>query len=108
MGGVKIEHRKHLSSGEPFEIGGLDNSDVWTPIFCDGDWFSLADIRILTGMIVEGRPRNFLLRCRPQGFRIHGRSEERRVGKECVSPCRSRWSPYHLKKNTDTNTNKKK
>src|SRR3546814_14618078 len=23
------------------------------------------------------------------------RSAERRVGKECVSPCRSRWSPYH-------------
>ena len=23
------------------------------------------------------------------------RSEERRVGKECVSLCRSRWSPYH-------------
>src|SRR3546814_9160891 len=26
-------------------------------------------------------------------FRL--RSEERRVGKECVSTCRSRWSPYH-------------
>src|SRR3546814_12275676 len=26
---------------------------------------------------------------------IDGRSEERRVGKECVSTCRSRWSPYH-------------
>src|SRR3546814_14322820 len=25
----------------------------------------------------------------------HIRSEERRVGKECVSTCRSRWSPYH-------------
>src|SRR3546814_6473199 len=25
----------------------------------------------------------------------HHRSEERRVGKECVSTCRSRWSPYH-------------
>src|SRR3546814_6190550 len=25
----------------------------------------------------------------------HLRSEERRVGKECVSTCRSRWSPYH-------------
>src|SRR3546814_4012025 len=25
----------------------------------------------------------------------HTRSEERRVGKECVSTCRSRWSPYH-------------
>src|SRR3546814_8719890 len=27
--------------------------------------------------------------------RCHQRSEERRVGKECVSTCRSRWSPYH-------------
>src|SRR3546814_18248953 len=27
------------------------------------------------------------------------RSDERRVGKECVSTCRSRWSPYHEKKN---------
>src|SRR3546814_11179253 len=26
------------------------------------------------------------------------RSEERRVGKECASTCRSRWSPYHYKK----------
>src|SRR3546814_19736310 len=26
------------------------------------------------------------------------RSEARRVGKECVSPCRSRWSPYHQQK----------
>src|SRR3546814_13380391 len=33
------------------------------------------------------------------------RSEERRVGKECVSTCRSRWSPEHYKKNK---TNKKK
>src|SRR3546814_16867356 len=30
----------------------------------------------------------------------HTRSEERRVGKECVSTCRSRWSPYHYKKKT--------
>src|SRR3546814_16079570 len=39
------------------------------------------------------------------------RSEERRVGKECVSPCRSRWSPYHSKnkkksQNTTTKTTK--
>src|SRR3546814_19123496 len=27
--------------------------------------------------------------------RLATRSEERRVGKECVSTCRSRWSPYH-------------
>src|SRR3546814_8409786 len=31
-------------------------------------------------------------RCRCRRAR---RSEERRVGKECVSTCRSRWSPYH-------------
>src|SRR3546814_14672422 len=30
------------------------------------------------------------------------RSEERRVGKECVSTCRSRWSPYHYKKQNKT------
>src|SRR3546814_2199045 len=28
-------------------------------------------------------------------FLTNSRSEERRVGKECVSTCRSRWSPYH-------------
>src|SRR3546814_13001600 len=33
-----------------------------------------------------------------QSYRLNRRptrSEERRVGKECVSTCRSRWSPYH-------------
>src|SRR3546814_18921314 len=28
-------------------------------------------------------------------YRLGVRSEERRVGKECVSTCSSRWSPYH-------------
>src|SRR3546814_19592634 len=38
-------------------------------------------------------------RLRPQRHRSRARrSEERRVGKECVSPCRSRWSQYHYKK----------
>src|SRR3546814_13161898 len=32
-----------------------------------------------------------------------GRSEERRVGKECVSTCRSTWSPYHSKKKSNNN-----
>src|SRR3546814_3546836 len=30
-----------------------------------------------------------------RGWHHPRRSEERRVGKECVSTCRSRWSPYH-------------
>src|SRR3546814_18617860 len=29
------------------------------------------------------------------GDAFFNRSEERRVGKECVSTCRSRWSPFH-------------
>src|SRR3546814_20759223 len=38
------------------------------------------------------------------------RSEERRVGKECVSTCRSRWSTYHYKKknNKDQKSNNQK
>src|SRR3546814_14318949 len=40
--------------------------------------------RINHGQQKSGRKTAFLLR-----------SEERRVGKECVSTCRSRWSPYH-------------
>src|SRR3546814_16608336 len=34
------------------------------------------------------------------------RSEERRVGKECVSTCRSRLSPYHLKQKKQIHINK--
>src|SRR3546814_16591882 len=34
------------------------------------------------------------------GTNISRRSEERRVGKECVRTCRSRWSQEHLKKKT--------
>src|SRR3546814_1016850 len=33
--------------------------------------------------------------CSLDELQAKGRSEERRVGKECVSTCRSRWSPYH-------------
>src|SRR3546814_16329909 len=39
----------------------------------------------------RGRSRKFDLADQEQSVR----SEERRVGKECVSTCRSRWSPYH-------------
>ena len=37
-----------------------------------------------------------MLKAGAEGFIIQAtRSEERRVGKECASMCRSRWSPYH-------------
>src|SRR3546814_3061932 len=40
------------------------------------------------------RRRRLPFFCHTSSLRPH-RSEERRVGKECVSTCRSRWSPYH-------------
>src|SRR3546814_17250015 len=39
---------------------------------------------------------------------IERRTEERRVGKECVSTCRARWSPYHYKKKKHIITKTKK
>src|SRR3546814_3308900 len=49
------------------------------------------------GLTEETKRRLTLLRT---ALTLPARSEERRVGKECVSTCRSRWSPYHSKKNT--------
>src|SRR3546814_3452498 len=44
---------------------------------------------------VGGRPARLLVMAALAGSLAVLRSEERRVGKECVSTCRSRWSPYH-------------
>src|SRR5213082_749303 len=41
---------------------------------------------------------------RHQVCELPPRSEERRVGKECLTQCRSRWSPYHLKKKAHAET----
>src|SRR3546814_19689743 len=45
------------------------------------------------GAVVHKLQKSTLLR--PQRSIFGQRSEARRVGKECVSTCRSRWSPYH-------------
>src|SRR3546814_20827028 len=44
--------------------------------------------------LLDGDPSNDAM-----AMNIRNRSEERRVGKECVSTCRSRWSPYTKKNN---------
>src|SRR3546814_16060567 len=46
---------------------------------------------------ISGKMRMHYIRILP-GDKVT-RSEERRVGKECVSTCRSRWTPYLVKKN---------
>src|SRR3546814_13595656 len=54
-------------------------------------------VRTRHASLVSPRRRGFSLGSRLRGSTKAGirRSEERRVGKECVSTCRSRWSPYH-------------
>src|SRR3546814_14212005 len=47
---------------------------------------------IETGLVTQERQATTLI-CRAHYPAM--RSEERRVGQECVSTCRSRWSPYH-------------
>src|SRR3546814_6924451 len=45
--------------------------------------------------LVDREGHTHLVELSPHGHAGRFRSEERRVGKECVSTCRSRWSPYH-------------
>src|SRR3546814_20826040 len=63
-------------------------------------------LRTLEGMLSSGESSGFVpsveeiqaYKERPPilaTIELVDRSEERRVGKECVSTCRSRWSPYH-------------
>src|SRR3546814_16330671 len=48
--------------------------------------------------VTPPRPSSETVSCTPPSAVVSQRSEERRVGKECVSTCRSRWSQYHKKK----------
>src|SRR3546814_3771510 len=48
----------------------------------------------------DGDARALVEQC--QRRQHEDRSEERSVGQECVSTCRSRWSQYHKQKNTNT------
>src|SRR3546814_4856572 len=58
----------------------------WSSDVCSSDLKSgLGNSSIISAMRLRGGACTNVLK----------RSEERRVGKECVSTCRSRWSPYH-------------
>src|SRR3546814_21031670 len=82
----------------------------WSSDVCSSDLKSMAPKR---GHRMDAGRRGFARRrfCRLAGWRSFPglsvqmrRSEERRVGKECVSTCRSRWSPYHYKKQKRADT----
>src|SRR3546814_13453873 len=64
--------------------------DEGTDIVWKGDW-QAREQGDANRIFREG---NQFRKC-PPPLTEHNRSEERRVGKECVSTCRSRWPPYH-------------
>src|SRR3546814_3654769 len=75
------------------------SSDLGTPptkqgfmaSMSSGEWEKLS--MILSSLILVVYFRRVLISSLEYSSLM--RSEERRVGKECVSTCRSRWSPYH-------------
>src|SRR3546814_14525114 len=89
------------------DLGALSQaSQSLHGVGADGQYAKLADAchgglhtlpPDLTGMptVAEHHDLVRLAAGLQQAAFIGMRSEERRVGKECVSTCRSRWSPYH-------------
>ena len=81
------EYNTRLVKGgdEPIYIPANDEVPYNAIYFARG--FYSSALHEIAHWLVAGKERRKL-----EDF---GRSEERRVGKECVSTCRSRWSPYH-------------
>src|SRR3546814_21168596 len=68
--------------------------------------FGEADTKISKGYRERTAMGRFVITKNTTGRRwlAKRRSEERRVGKECVSTCRSRWTPDHYKKKKEHST----
>src|SRR3546814_2125030 len=68
------------------------------PLNSDFDLYSMGKDGVTKSQITNKDSLDDVLRANDGAFvdlAANFRSEERRVGKECVSTCRSRWSPYH-------------
>src|SRR3546814_12408175 len=79
------------------DVGSRIMTDDIEIIFSAHDLFQV-DIGIEDGFAGEIRAgQQLAMRTDDNAAAAHkdDRSEERRVGKECVSTCRSRWAPYH-------------
>src|SRR3546814_508395 len=62
----------------------------------EGGWWRQTSFPLAGNFSLDYKPFEFLTaRIAYAPTYSQPRSEERRVGKECVSTCRSRWSPYH-------------
>src|SRR3546814_16852243 len=74
----------------------VEDRDPWPECDAAARWRCLAERRRAQGCDrAHAQGRRTVIRSALEKRRLRARSEERRVGKECVSTCRSRWSPYH-------------
>src|SRR3546814_19675192 len=91
-------------AGAPIRLGQVgvhgDGSDLAIVSYGNGYYLSRQAEKILADDGVKARviDLRWLGPVDEDALLAAVRSEERRVGKECVSTCRSRWSPYHSKK----------
>src|SRR3546814_15805500 len=94
---IFISHKLHEILAVSDRVAVLRRGVVVATVATAGaDRHSLAELMVGRKVV---RPRVEHLE---PGRPVVERSEERRVGKECVSTCRSRWSPYHSKKKVST------
>src|SRR3546814_20233786 len=75
--------------------GGAQKPDDICAGFACGPCHTAMDSNGTTHGIVRGSEEWLFYAFRSTVRTLRFRSEERRVGKECVSTCRSRWSRYH-------------
>src|SRR3546814_8014499 len=89
----QVELREQRASVAPVEDAAVEV----TAVMVEGHLQETgAHLRGLPRCGTLSRPVALVAAKRPDAGRHQsGRSEERRVGNECVSTCRSRWSPYH-------------
>ena len=76
-------------------VSAYDSAAAFLAVAAQAHGCIVTDIRMpeIDGITLLGRLRDQDIRL--PTIVITGRSEERRVGKECKHWCRSRWSPYH-------------
>src|SRR3546814_255990 len=114
---LQAQASRCMNCGIPYCHNGCPVNNVipdWNNLVYEGDWRRALDVLHSTNNFPEFTGRvcpapceaSCTLNITDQPVTIKSiecaivdrgwkRSEERRVGKECVSTCRSRWSPYH-------------
>src|SRR3546814_15716613 len=75
--GLQVERVNKVQQGRPHIVDKIKDGEVALIFNTTEGWRSLQDSQSI------------------RASALYGRSEERRVGKEYVSTCSTRWSPYH-------------